>query len=169
MRVHSLGTYLISPSGQSQLGQADQPIRDKFCRFLPNLSYIYCILWGCSAQKCKWMCKKLHSGREYRDTVPKTEFYCSYELCTCPTVHDIITHSVNSFQKQTLRRWDLAEWLERLAVNDKVATVLLPAFPASSDTVESDGRQMKQWITYRVRTINKDNLYGNIQNNKRNS
>jgi hypothetical protein len=44
--------------------------------------------------------------------------------------------------------WNLAEWLERLAVNDKVATVL-GLIPAFSDTVESGGRQMKQcWITY---------------------
>ncbi len=45
-------------------------------------------------------------------------------------------------------RWDLAEWLERLAVNAEVATV--GAIPASSDTVESEGRQMKQcWIKYK--------------------
>jgi hypothetical protein len=34
-------------------------------------------------------------------------------------------------------RWDLAEWLERLAVNAEVATV--GAIPASSDIVESEG------------------------------
>jgi hypothetical protein len=39
--------------------------------------------------------------------------------------------------------WDLVEWLERLAVNAKVATVL-GSIPASSDTAESEGRQMKQ-------------------------
>jgi hypothetical protein len=39
---------------------------------------------------------------------------------------------------------DLAEWLERLAANAKVAAVLGP-MPASSDTtVESKGRQIKQ-------------------------
>jgi hypothetical protein len=42
--------------------------------------------------------------------------------------------------------WDLAEWLERLAVND-VAT-FLGSIPASSDAMESEERQMKQcWIT----------------------
>ncbi len=42
--------------------------------------------------------------------------------------------------------WDLANWLERLAVN---AATVLGSFPASSDTGESEGRQMKQcWITY---------------------
>ncbi len=47
--------------------------------------------------------------------------------------------------------WDLADWLECLAVNVKVATVLGPN-PASSDTVESEGRQMKQcWITFKCR------------------
>ncbi len=41
---------------------------------------------------------------------------------------------------------DLAEWLKRLTAN--VATVL-DSIPASSDTVESEGRQMKQcWIAY---------------------
>ncbi len=40
-------------------------------------------------------------------------------------------------------RWDLAEWLERLTVNAKVASI-----QACSDVVESEGRQMKQcWIT----------------------
>ncbi len=37
----------------------------------------------------------------------------------------------------------VAEWLERLAVNAKVA-IVLGSIPASSDTVESDGRQIKQ-------------------------
>ncbi len=42
--------------------------------------------------------------------------------------------------------WDLAEWVERLAVNAEVTTVL-GSIPASSDAVESEGRQMKQcWI-----------------------
>jgi hypothetical protein len=37
----------------------------------------------------------------------------------------------------------IAEWLERLTANSEVATVL-GSIPASSDTVESEGRQMKQ-------------------------
>ncbi len=42
--------------------------------------------------------------------------------------------------------WDVTEWLERLTVNVKFATVLV-SIPASSDTVESEGQQMKQcWI-----------------------
>ncbi len=45
--------------------------------------------------------------------------------------------------------WVLAEWLERLAVNGKVATVR-GSISASSDTAESEGRQMKQcWIKYK--------------------
>jgi hypothetical protein len=44
--------------------------------------------------------------------------------------------------KQGMDR-DLAEWLERLTANAVVATVL-GSIPASSDTVESVGRQMKQ-------------------------
>ncbi len=43
---------------------------------------------------------------------------------------------------------DVAEWLERLIVNAIVAT-FLGSIPASSDIVESEGRQVKQcWITY---------------------
>jgi hypothetical protein len=38
---------------------------------------------------------------------------------------------------------DLAEWLERLNAKVKVATAL-GWFQASSDTVEFEGRQMKQ-------------------------
>ncbi len=38
--------------------------------------------------------------------------------------------------------WDLAEWLERLTTNAEVATAL-GSVPVSSDTVESEGRQMK--------------------------
>jgi hypothetical protein len=37
----------------------------------------------------------------------------------------------------------LADWLEQLTVNAKVATVL-GSIPASSDTVASEERQMKQ-------------------------
>ncbi len=52
--------------------------------------------------------------------------------------------------------WDLAEWLERLTANAVVATVL-GSIPASSDTVESEGRQMKQcWISYIKRKIQKN-------------
>ncbi len=46
---------------------------------------------------------------------------------------------------------DLAKWLERLTVDAKVA-IVLGSIPASSDTVESEGRQKKQcWITYITR------------------
>jgi hypothetical protein len=38
---------------------------------------------------------------------------------------------------------NLAEWLERLTANAVVA-IVLGSIPASSDTVESEGRQMKQ-------------------------
>jgi hypothetical protein len=44
--------------------------------------------------------------------------------------------------------WDQAEWLQRLTAHAEVATVL-GSIPASSDTVESDTRQMKHcWIQY---------------------
>jgi hypothetical protein len=38
---------------------------------------------------------------------------------------------------------DLADWLARLAVDAEVATIL-GSIPESSDTVESEGRQMKE-------------------------
>jgi hypothetical protein len=38
---------------------------------------------------------------------------------------------------------DLAKWLERPAVSAKV-TIVMGSIPASSVTVESEGRQMKQ-------------------------
>ncbi len=42
----------------------------------------------------------------------------------------------------------IAQWFERLAVNAEVATVL-GSIPASSDTVWSEGRQMKKcWVEY---------------------
>ncbi len=51
---------------------------------------------------------------------------------TCPFSFSVAEHG-----------WDLAQWLERLTVNAVVATVL-GSILASSDTVESEGRQMKQ-------------------------
>ncbi len=55
-------------------------------------------------------------------------------------------HNLNHLRIQiNIGGLDLAEWLERLAVNAKVAK----SIPASSDTTESEGPQMKQcWITY---------------------
>ncbi len=53
--------------------------------------------------------------------------------------------------------WDLAVWLERLAVNAIAATVL-GSIQASSDTVESEGRQMKQcWLTSKIKRKNQKN------------
>ncbi len=46
-------------------------------------------------------------------------------------------------RKQFLPMRSIAEWLERQTANTIVATVL-GSIPASSDTVESEGRQMKQ-------------------------
>jgi hypothetical protein len=58
---------------------------------------------------------------------------------------------------------DLVEWLERLAVNDKVATVL-GSIPAASDTVESEGRQMKQCrVKYVKEKIFLNSPFKNIQ------
>ncbi len=64
--------------------------------------------------------------------------------------------------------WDLAEWLERPAANAKFATVL-GSIPASSDTVESEGRQMKQcWRKYiqRKNQVLETNQNCCIQNGK---
>jgi hypothetical protein len=46
----------------------------------------------------------------------------------------------------------IAEWLELLTANAEVATAL-GSIPVSSDTVESEGRQMKQW---RIQYIEKN-------------
>ncbi len=54
--------------------------------------------------------------------------------------------TVHSF-RSTRCGWDLAECLERLTAIAKVPSVL-GSIPASSDTVESEGRQMKG---YRIR------------------
>ncbi len=51
--------------------------------------------------------------------------------------------------------WDLAEWLERLTVNAVVA-IVLGSIPASSDTVESEGRQMKQCRISYIKKIQKN-------------
>ncbi len=48
------------------------------------------------------------------------------------------------FKVVNLRGSDLALWLERLTANAEVATVLGSIPASSSDTVESEGRQMKQ-------------------------
>ncbi len=51
-----------------------------------------------------------------------------------------------------------AEWLERLTANAVVATVL-GSIPASSDTVGSEGRQMKQWwILYMKKKKNPEKI-----------
>ncbi len=53
----------------------------------------------------------------------------------------------------------VAEWLEHLAAHAIVATVL-GLIPASSDTVESEGRQMKQcWGIVHKNKNKKKNLY----------
>jgi hypothetical protein len=61
---------------------------------------------------------------------------------------------------QTIKSgWDQAEWLECLAINAKVATVL-GSIPASSDAAESEGRQIKQWwITDIKNKIQKNDIF----------
>jgi hypothetical protein len=61
---------------------------------------------------------------------------------TNPGPHNIkisATKYLGSFSPSECR-WDLAEWLERLAANAKVATVLA-SIPAYTDTVESEGAE----------------------------
>ncbi len=69
----------------------------------------------------------------------------------------IFSYYLICFQTRTLRivcGWDLAELLVRLTAN--VATVLDSIPVASTDTVESDGRQMKQcWKQYIEKKIQK--------------
>jgi hypothetical protein len=49
---------------------------------------------------------------------------------------------INFLYRSRQKKLDLAEWLKRLSANAKVATVL-GSIPASSDTVDSEGRQTK--------------------------
>ncbi len=59
--------------------------------------------------------------------------------------------------------WDLNEWLERLTANAEVETVL-GWIPASSDTVEYEGRQMKQcWMQYIQKKSNKSPCWFVVQ------
>jgi hypothetical protein len=48
--------------------------------------------------------------------------------------------------------WDLAEWLEGFTANAEVA-IGLGSIPASTDTGESEGRQMKQYIEEKKITL----------------
>ncbi len=77
-----------------------------------------------------------------------------YVLRVAPGQGDILAHNewhklhflirtFSSLYYIFIKTFYLAKWLERLAVNAKVATVL-GSILASSDTVESEGRQMKQ-------------------------
>ncbi len=56
------------------------------------------------------------------------------------TIINGVGKSMDIFIRDEMRS---SEWLERLTVNAVVATVLF-SIPASSDTVESEGRQMNQ-------------------------
>ncbi len=53
--------------------------------------------------------------------------------------------------------WDLAEWLERLTANAVVETGL-GSIPASSDTLNFEGRQMKQ--KRKNQKISLSNIFG---------
>jgi hypothetical protein len=57
------------------------------------------------------------------------------------TVISYISHPWKRSSRVGMR--PIAKWLERLAVHAKVATVF-DSILASSDTVEAEGRQMKQ-------------------------
>jgi hypothetical protein len=73
---------------------------------------------------------------------------CGFEMLAAHRKQYKEAGDIRALQISNPGGWDLAKWLERLAVNGKVATVL-GSIPASSDSVESEGRQMRQcWITY---------------------
>ncbi len=72
-------------------------------------------------------------------------------------------------QVRSSRVWmsSIADWLERLVANAKVTTVL-GSIPASSDTVESEGPQMKQcWVKYMKRKSRKPCKKSSCKNNYR--
>ncbi len=61
----------------------------------------------------------------------------------CRVANEILAKLL-SFGFQIYYLWmSLAEWLERLTANAAIA-IVLGSIPATSDTVESEGRQMKQ-------------------------
>ncbi len=74
--------------------------------------------------------KPLGTGQRLRS-------WCFYRVSYRVKVYPIFTSGL-----------DLAKWLERLTADADAATVL-GSIPASSDAVESEGRQMKQcWMQY---------------------
>ncbi len=73
-------------------------------------------------------------------------FQCEYYEDYCTGLYKVYMHNdglngiyyvFHNFHKPTVH------WLERITSNAKVATILF-LIPASSDIVESEGRQMKQ-------------------------
>ncbi len=91
---------------------------------------------GCAAKVTNIYCKKGSIFSYFRN--------CLYQKATFLTefVWGLVNCGWDLFQIYLLQcGWDLVEWLERLAVYAKVAAVL-GLIPASSDTVESEERQM---------------------------
>jgi hypothetical protein len=119
--------------------------------------------------------------RDILSLVKKYNYTCNFLISLSPVPHSCWRYcrrrtsrcrysSPNQVQSQHLQTircngWDQAVWLERLAVNAK-DEALLVSIPASSDTVEFEGRQMKQcWITYiKWKNPKKSHHYHNICN-----
>ncbi len=86
------------------------------------------------------ICRAFLATSQRKGCVQKDEVLCGWDLAECEW--DLAECGWDL----AAGGWDLAELLERLAVNAKGATVL-GSIPESSDTVESEGRKMKQcWI-----------------------
>ncbi len=86
-----------------------------------------------------------------RSFLPSPRFFHSWQdfLIFCTAFHSCLSEVLWWMRSSRVVR-------ERLAVNAKVATVM-GSIPASPDTVESEGQQMKQcWVTY-IKRKNKKN------------
>jgi hypothetical protein len=60
------------------------------------------------------------------------------------SAQDRVVKQSEGFQVSSDARYKILRWLVRLTANAEVATVL-GSIPAYSDTVKSEGRQMKQY------------------------
>ncbi len=89
-------------------------------------------------------------------------FCCIFEDCVMDFYIRFLRFIDDLMRSSQVCGWDLAKWLECLTSNAKVATVLGP-IPASSDTVESDGRQMKQCFIKYIKNKEKINDFTVIE------
>jgi hypothetical protein len=127
-----------------------------YCRGPPELvQHVLNLIWfGCVVRLSKWVgggnvllqimstCLPSQRGRGWGRHPVESLGSCTTLVALCK--HGGSRKILMWVRSSRVSGWYLAEWLERLTANALVATVL-GSIPASSDTVESEGRQMKQW------------------------